>query len=317
MVVVAISDIALASIFWWLNMKLLILVIICSMQTSYGFYQYLFNNDRQGFIYYQQQNYQAAYDKFSHNHWRGLAALQNKNYKLAITHLIKEKSLAAQYNLGNAYALNGDYEEAIKQYEAVLAVDSNQQDAAYNLQLLQKLLQQQNQQQDAKANKNNEKSQQSPSDMQPEQQANNDNSSNTNNSDQHNSTGKPNNSNDNNQQANNDNSQAAKSSDRNEQANHNDPSKVSNSLQDDLNAATPQMHNVDNGADSASDKEVAEPNGKYEKLEANVENKYNSQQTSEYSEQQQTDNYWLRSIPDEPGSLLKQKFLRDHLRRQE
>jgi len=37
--------------------------------------------------------------------------------------------------------------------------------------------------------------------------------------------------------------------------------------------------------------------------------------TSQQKEQQQAIQHYLRSVPDEPGGLLRQKFLRDHLRR--
>ncbi len=32
--------------------------------------------------------------------------------------------------------------------------------------------------------------------------------------------------------------------------------------------------------------------------------------------QQQADQQWLDAIPDDPGGLLRQKFLRDHYRKQ-
>jgi len=38
--------------------------------------------------------------------------------------------------------------------------------------------------------------------------------------------------------------------------------------------------------------------------------------TQQQRENQQASQQMLRSIPDDPGGLLRQKFLRDHLRRQ-
>lgn len=38
--------------------------------------------------------------------------------------------------------------------------------------------------------------------------------------------------------------------------------------------------------------------------------------SSQQHEQQQSQEQWLRRVPDDPGGLLRQKFLRDHLRRQ-
>jgi len=39
------------------------------------------------------------------------------------------------------------------------------------------------------------------------------------------------------------------------------------------------------------------------------------QQTEQQREQQQSQEQWLRRVPDDPGGLLRQKFLRDHLRK--
>jgi Ca-activated chloride channel family protein len=41
-----------------------------------------------------------------------------------------------------------------------------------------------------------------------------------------------------------------------------------------------------------------------------------SASSSEQREQQQEKDQWLRLIPDDPGGLLREKFMRDHLRRQ-
>ena len=38
--------------------------------------------------------------------------------------------------------------------------------------------------------------------------------------------------------------------------------------------------------------------------------------TQEEKEQRKARDQWLKLIPDEPGGLLREKFLRDHLRRQ-
>ncbi|SCX92676.1 Ca-activated chloride channel family protein, partial [Legionella micdadei] len=42
----------------------------------------------------------------------------------------------------------------------------------------------------------------------------------------------------------------------------------------------------------------------------------NNTQSAEELEKQQAKEQWLRLIPDDPGGLMREKFLRDHLRRE-
>ncbi|HHF0526846.1 TPA: tetratricopeptide repeat protein, partial [Legionella anisa] len=51
------------------------------------------------------------------------------------------------------------------------------------------------------------------------------------------------------------------------------------------------------------------------------QNKKNNQNNNEAQseaerEKQQAKEQWLRLIPDDPGGLMREKFLRDHLRRE-
>ena len=59
-----------------------------------------------------------------------------------------------------------------------------------------------------------------------------------------------------------------------------------------------------------------------EKQDKAQQNKANTQavdkkQSPEELEKQQEKEHWLKLIPDDPAGLLRDKFLRDHLRREE
>ena len=64
------------------------------------------------------------------------------------------------YNQGNALARLGRYPEAIERYEQVLQENPQQQEAAFNKALLEKLMEQQNQQEQAEQEQQNQQQQQ-------------------------------------------------------------------------------------------------------------------------------------------------------------
>lgn len=101
-----------------------------------------------------QQGYQAFIDNdsataaklFEHPQWQGAALYHSGDYAAAAANFTKDTSATGLYNQGNALAQQGRYADAIERYQQVLALQPDQEDAAFNKALLEDLLEEQNQQ---------------------------------------------------------------------------------------------------------------------------------------------------------------------------
>jgi len=81
--------------------------------------------------------------------WKGTAQYRSGDFNGAIDSLKQTEDVESLYNMGNALARSGNYQEAISVYDKVLKRDPDHEDAKFNKKLLEKELekQQQNQQQ--------------------------------------------------------------------------------------------------------------------------------------------------------------------------
>ena len=78
-----------------------------------------------------------------HPQWSAVAHYRSNAFDQAATEFAKSDELTAIYNLGNALAMSGKIPDAIEQYEAALEIDPDFEDARFNLELLEQLLEQQ------------------------------------------------------------------------------------------------------------------------------------------------------------------------------
>lgn len=100
---------------------------------------------------YQQGDYQQAQQKFSDQHWQAQAAYRAGDY-LSAEHAwrrLSEQTPSADtsYNLGNALAQQGRYDEALAAYQQALQQQPDQTQAQQNAALMETLLQQQQEEQ--------------------------------------------------------------------------------------------------------------------------------------------------------------------------
>ncbi|MDP5185750.1 MAG: VWA domain-containing protein [Alishewanella sp.] len=100
---------------------------------------------------YQQQDYQQAQQKFRDPLWQGNAAYRAEDYAAAAEAYQRASndapSVDSWHNLGNALAMQQQYEAALAAYEQALALDPEAPSPAANAELMRKLLQQQEQEQ--------------------------------------------------------------------------------------------------------------------------------------------------------------------------
>ncbi|MEJ2423915.1 MAG: VWA domain-containing protein [Candidatus Thiodiazotropha sp.] len=88
---------------------------------------------------------QAAAQRFERPDWRAAAAYQAGQYDKALEDLSDPKSARSWYNRGNTLAKMGEYQQAIDAYDQALAENPDDADAQYNRDLVEQLMKLQNQ----------------------------------------------------------------------------------------------------------------------------------------------------------------------------
>ncbi len=83
-----------------------------------------------------------AAELFDDSNWRAVANYRDGDYGGSAAGFANEEDNESLYNLGNALARLGEFESAIDAYEQVLESDPNAEDAQYNRDLLQDMLEQ-------------------------------------------------------------------------------------------------------------------------------------------------------------------------------
>ncbi len=105
-----------------------------------------------------KQHPESAAKLFSDSRWQGVAYFNSHDYQAAAGSFATDKTSDGFYNQGNALAYQNNYPGAIKAYQEALKLNPQNQDAQYNLDLIKKL-QQQQQQQSPQDQKNSQSSQ--------------------------------------------------------------------------------------------------------------------------------------------------------------
>ncbi len=263
----------------------------------------------------------------------GSAFYKQKKYTEALQHFEQLQDSDADYNRGNALARLGKYQEAIDAYDKALQQQPGMQDAIENkaavealLKQMQQQAQNQQQQEEDSDNKDDAESEQSETGQQqdnPQQQQQAESS------EQQQGTEKQ----DSQQQADGAGQQAA-SEPQNQDQNQQDES---TSQQPENSNQTPGQPSDNQFADAAEamdkdgsedpQKPEAKPETKQEAEPRSAQQQESSsnqqpqqaqadQQASELSsEEQLAAEQWLRRIPDDPGGLLKRKFLYQYQQR--
>lgn len=212
--------------------------------------------------------------------WRGTALYRSEAYEQAAKAFAEAQGADAEYNRGNALARAGKLQEALKAYDRALEQDPDMADAAANRQLVEEVLHQQQQQ-------NKQDGQQEPQDQEdgPGQKQPSDKSG-----------AKPgqNSENDSGQSQSQDSSQPSPSGKAEDQ--------------DGQYSSKPEQTAPEPAQDGTGDQDNSSSEAQSEALSPLPE-------VSE-SELTQGQEQWLRKIPDDPGGLLKRKFLQQYQQRQ-
>lgn len=256
--------------------------------------------DQQGTQLLQAGKAKQAAQVFKNQAWQGVAWYRAEDYAQALARFKSQNTSDGQYNAGNAAAHLGHYQEAIDAYDKAIALNPNNQDAITNREIVKKLLNKKNEQSNRACSKNSSSS---------------NNSSNSNNracsKDSSSSSAKKGN-NDEKKSANDQSTQQNQTQDNSSHNNDKETKTGQNDLQKNSGQHN-EPEQADSSKTSAAHGEQLEPknndkllNAKPDKQEAKTPSQWQAQE-----DQKQL----LRRVSEDPGGLLRQKFLRDYLRR--
>lgn len=251
---------------------------------------------------------EKAARQFTRPDWKASAYYRSGDYASAAMALENPVDSNAYYNKANALAKLGKYEEAIKTYDRAIELNENNEDAKYNREQVKKALQEQQQ-----------NSQQKDSEQQNSDQQNSDQSDK-----QENSQQQQNQQNSENQQQQQEN-QSAEHSEENKEADEKQQTDTSTAEQqkseDQQQAEEKQLRQRDAKAEAEKEQqEKQQYEQQQNKSTANkeVENKESDEKPAEIeinpmeasiTEEEKATEQWLKRIPDDPGGLLRRKFL--------
>ena len=106
------------------------------------------NRNQQASSQLDAGNAEDAAALFENPEWRAVARYRAKDYAGSAAEFAERGDARNLYNLGNAMAMQGELDSAIDAYEQVLEMEPDNEDAAYNLELIKNLKDQQQQQQE-------------------------------------------------------------------------------------------------------------------------------------------------------------------------
>lgn len=292
------------------------------------------NADQRGETLMQHGDAASAAKVYSDPRRKAYAALMSGDYAKAAQDLKALDDSDANYNRGNALAQAGDLQGALDAYDAALKRDPNNKDARHNRDLVANALKQQKQSQkhdaSGKQSQDNKSGGKSDADSQadngnqsgPGQQKPSSSSGGNGKSNGHvqsaaNPQGRTGESGQGNKPSATSRSGTAQNSQGNPTAQHGNPQQSGASG----NAATPdQKDSIEQARrDAAASLGKATPgaqkNGGDDAADANGVLGGGTAPRVAPSEKQLAQDQWLRSIPDDPGGLLRRKFLVEYMMR--
>ncbi len=265
--------------------SLLVLFGISSLPNSaqaFGWDDLWLRTDQQAEKLFQEGAEKEAAQLFENPEWKGTAAYRTGDYEKAIKEFSRKDGPLANFNRGNSLAFAGRLEEALAAYEKVLAENPKHEDAQFNHDLIEKILQeQQKKQQNKKADKGKENEQRK------------------NKQDQQQDSSKA------------DVEQNEKSSQQSsaEKQDSGDPQSSTEEKNNDKKQSNEGEKNLNDKTESTEAKKNEN------EQEKNIASEDEQELTAEERSRQQTLEQWLRKIPDDPGRLLRNKMQREYQRR--
>ena len=126
---------------------LVALLLVVTIDTHANWFEDLWKNkDQRAYDELQEDNPERAEELFQDPDWQAVSRYRGEKYEAAADIFQSDDSIRSQYNLGNSLALSGQIIEAIETYDQVLEQEPKHEDARFNRDLLDQLLQEMTQQ---------------------------------------------------------------------------------------------------------------------------------------------------------------------------
>ena len=126
---------------------LVALLVVVAIDSHANWFEDLWKNDDQlAYNELQENNPEIAEELFKDPEWQAVSKYRSGKYDTAADMFYTDDSIRSQYNLGNSLALAGRIPDAIETYNQVLEQDPEHEDALFNQDLLDQLMQEMAQQ---------------------------------------------------------------------------------------------------------------------------------------------------------------------------
>ncbi len=143
--------VALLSLLWfrkgWTIQFAMILVFLAitfqpstALAGNYSLENLFLTSDQQGRYYFEEGKYEEAAKRFNDPLWKGISFYMNENFEAAINEFVKVHTPEGYFNLGNSYAHNKNYEQAINSYDSALKLKPDYDKTRVNMEIVQALL---------------------------------------------------------------------------------------------------------------------------------------------------------------------------------
>ncbi|HRQ63784.1 MAG TPA: tetratricopeptide repeat protein [Xanthomonadaceae bacterium] len=293
----ALALLPLALVAWRRGLLLAAIVLLLPQPAlAFGFRDLWQRQEQQAHAALEQGDHARARALAADPARRGSAAFREQDYEAAAMEFAAVEGASGRYNLGNALAMGGRYQEAIAAYEEALALDPGLDDARANLEAIREWLEQQPEQPgDGGQDDDDDKGDREEDTDAPSQGE----------------EGEPEDSED--------------DGSKSEQQPGGDAAQDENDKQRD-NAGPPDGESEDEQIAQAAEADQAMMDSAAEALARELDEAMQTQQEQEAAEldpadreaeeQRQMVEQWLRRVPDDPGALLRRKFAVEHRRRQ-
>ncbi|MEZ9597469.1 VWA domain-containing protein [Vibrio sp. 10N.286.46.A8] len=135
-------------------------VLVSFSQPNTAFANPWKTDNQVGYQLYQDEDFQHAAEQFEQQEWKGIAQYKAGDFEAAEQTLQGLSGEDARYNLANAQAKQGKYDQAIKEYQRILESNPEHTYAKKNLEIVEQARKQQQQQGDSESKDQNEQDQQ-------------------------------------------------------------------------------------------------------------------------------------------------------------
>ena len=303
----------------WL-VVLAVLVIPPPQVLAFSWQDLWLRPDQQAARLLEQGDPEAAAERFEDPGWRATANYHAGDYAAAAEGFAGE-DVDSRYNQGNALARAGRLQEALAAYDEALAGQPEHEDARFNRELIEELLQsqQQSSDQESASDGSHNESQSSAgqqggmSDQHDQQDTSQTGKSGTEAAENPNAKEMPDSEKADSDQQQSASDMAAEESAGEQATSENDAGQKRSEEQDNATQARADVApRVDEAAQENTGirAEQAVPEGDQQRITAN------DMLQEPMSEQQLALEQWLRQVPDDPAGLLRRKFMVEHLMRQ-